>query len=132
MQFLFRFSIRQRKNKPMTNSTVDSTEMFLYLTTIGRKSGNPHRIEIWFTQHEGRHYILSGGREKSQWVKNILVNPSVRFSIGKRDDNNADICERETSARVIVDSAESDLAAAVRAKMQAKYAWSDGLIVEVI
>lgn len=115
----------------MTDPTVDPTATYLYLTTIGRKSGNPHRIEIWFTEHNGRHYMLSGGGEESHWVKNIRANASVRFSVGNREDNSAEISERETTARVVVDSAEPDLATAVRAKMQAKYAWSGGLIVEV-
>ena len=29
-----------------------------HLTTIGRVSGKPHRIEIWFAHHEGTLYLL--------------------------------------------------------------------------
>ncbi len=25
---------------------------YLYLTTTGRRSGNPHEIEIWFVAHD--------------------------------------------------------------------------------
>ena len=38
---------------------------YCYVTTTGRRSGNPHTIEIWFALHEGRVYLLSGGAEVS-------------------------------------------------------------------
>jgi deazaflavin-dependent oxidoreductase (nitroreductase family) len=49
-----------------------------YLTTTGRVSGNPHEIEIWFAARNGKIYILSGGRDRSDWVKNIAKTPTVR------------------------------------------------------
>ena len=30
---------------------------FLYLTTTGRRSGQPREIEIWFTSRDGRYYL---------------------------------------------------------------------------
>ncbi len=117
--------------EPSVDPSVDPTATYLYMTTIGRKTGNPHRIEIWFTEHDGRHYMLSGGGEDAHWVKNILANASVRFSVGKRDDNNAEVPERAAIARPIDDSAEPELAAAVRAKMQAKYDWRGGMVIQV-
>lgn len=54
---------------------------FCYLTTTGRVSGRPHTIEIWFALHEHTLYILSGGRDKSDWVKNILHNSAVQVKI---------------------------------------------------
>src|SRR4051794_6161367 len=50
-----------------------------YLTTNGRVSGKPHEIEIWFATHGGMVYILSGGRDRSDWVKNIAKDPAVRI-----------------------------------------------------
>jgi deazaflavin-dependent oxidoreductase (nitroreductase family) len=50
-----------------------------YLTTTGRVSGNPHEIEIWFAAHDNTVYILSGGRDRSDWVKNIAKTPAVRI-----------------------------------------------------
>lgn len=41
-----------------------STEEFAYLTTIGRSSGKPHRIQIWFAVDNGRVYLMSGGRDR--------------------------------------------------------------------
>lgn len=106
-------------------------ETFLYLTTRGRKTGNPHRIEIWYVEEGGRFYMVSEHRDNAHWVKNALHTPEVRFSVGTRADNGLTVPERTATARVVDDAAEPVLAAAVRAKMQAKYDWSDGLIVEV-
>ncbi len=55
---------------------------FGYLTTTGRNSGEPHRIEIWFAQENNRVYLLSGGRDRSDWVRNLLANPVVTFELG--------------------------------------------------
>jgi deazaflavin-dependent oxidoreductase (nitroreductase family) len=57
-------------------------EPFLYLTTIGRRTGRPHRIEIWFAAHDGRLYLLSGGRERADWVRNLQATPRVTVELG--------------------------------------------------
>lgn len=58
-------------------------EDYCYLTTTGRLSGKPHEIEIWFGLRSSTLYLLSGGGEGSDWVKNLLKNPSVRVRIAK-------------------------------------------------
>jgi len=55
---------------------------FCYLTTVGRTSGRPHRIEIWFALREGTVYLLSGGGARSDWVKNLVAHPEVDLEIG--------------------------------------------------
>jgi deazaflavin-dependent oxidoreductase (nitroreductase family) len=62
-------------------------EDFCYLTTIGRVTGNPHKIEIWFGTGDNRIYLLSGGGTKSDWVKNLLKNPNVNVRIAKQHFN---------------------------------------------
>ncbi len=57
---------------------------YCYLTTTGRVTGKPHEIEIWFAARDDTLYILSGGRDRSDWVKNIRAEPSVRVRIGRR------------------------------------------------
>lgn len=99
---------------------------FLYLTTIGRRTGQPRQIEIWFVEHDGAYYLVSEGREASNWVQNIRANPTVEFSIGSRDAPAI-----RGKGRAIDNDAEPALAEAVSAKMDAKYEWSDGLIVEL-
>jgi deazaflavin-dependent oxidoreductase (nitroreductase family) len=106
-------------------------EHFLYLTTTGNKSGLPRSIEIWFVEHAGRHYIVSERREASGWVKNIRADPRVRFSVGAREAPEAGLAAAAGRGRVVDDAAEPELARDVRALMDAKYGWSDGLVVEL-
>jgi deazaflavin-dependent oxidoreductase (nitroreductase family) len=56
-------------------------ELFLYLTTTGRRSGRPHRIEIWFAARQGKVYLLSGGRDRSDWVRNLQTNGRVSVEL---------------------------------------------------
>lgn len=69
------------------NTDLDglSQEAFCYLTTTGRLSGTPHTIEIWFALRDSTLYLLSGGRDRSDWVKNLLADPDVQVRIGDRD-----------------------------------------------
>ena len=66
-----------------TNSLL-AREEYCYLTTTGRVSGRPHEIEIWFGLQTGTLYLLSGGGDQSDWVKNLLKNPSVTVRIAKQ------------------------------------------------
>jgi deazaflavin-dependent oxidoreductase (nitroreductase family) len=75
---------------------------YAYLTTTGRRTGRPHRIEIWFALHEGVVYLLSGGRDRSDWVRNVMASPEVILEIGDRT--------RATIARVLEPGASDALA----------------------
>jgi deazaflavin-dependent oxidoreductase (nitroreductase family) len=59
-----------------------ASEQYCYLTTRGRRSGNPHTIEIWFGLAGDTLYMLSGGRDRSDWVRNLKRNPGVSVRIG--------------------------------------------------
>jgi deazaflavin-dependent oxidoreductase (nitroreductase family) len=106
-------------------------EQFLYLTTRGRKTGEPRRIEIWFVEHKGRHYIVSERREESHWVKNLQHDPAVTFSVGTRGEPGAAVPPSRAAGRVVREEEEPALVREVRALMDAKYRWSDGLVVEI-
>ena len=56
-----------------------------YLTTVGRVSGRPREIEIWFSVHRDRVYFLSGGRDRSDWVKNLRREPRVTLRIADEE-----------------------------------------------
>ena len=56
-------------------------EDYCYLTTTGRVTGNPHRIEIWFGARGNSIYLLSGNGPGSDWVKNMLKTPQVTVRI---------------------------------------------------
>ncbi len=104
---------------------------FLYLVTRGRKSGLPRRIEIWFVQVEERYYIVAENRERAQWVQNLVAHDVVELSVGTRENESAGVPRTRAHARIVDPAQEPELAAKVRALMDAKYDWSDGLIVEL-
>ncbi|MCB9109625.1 MAG: nitroreductase family deazaflavin-dependent oxidoreductase [Anaerolineales bacterium] len=67
-------------SQPVDLSRFEKVE-YCYLTTRGRKTGNPHEIEIWFVIHEGSLYLMSGGMDGSDWVKNLLKEPHVTVCV---------------------------------------------------
>ena len=79
-----------------------TNEDYCYLTTIGRVTGNPHEIEIWFGLNDTTLYLMSGGMDKSDWVKNLLKNPAVTVRIKQHTFN--------ATARIVKDEKEEMLA----------------------
>lgn len=63
----------------MTDLASLAAEEYCYLTTTGRVTGRPHEIEIWFALvPESRTlYMLSGGGDRADWVKNLRHDPRV-------------------------------------------------------
>lgn len=102
-----------------------NTQTFLYIITIGWKSGQPHEIEIWYVEHNDRYYIVAEHRERTHWVQNIQRNTAIQVRLGK------DGTWHPAQARLISPDKESDLATEVLRLMDAKYNWSDGLIAEI-
>ena len=50
------------------------------ITTTGRKTGKPHRIEIWFHNLDGRLYI-TGSPGRRDWYANLLAQPRFLFHL---------------------------------------------------
>ena len=50
------------------------------ITTIGRKSGRPRRIETWYYRSRGR-YFLSGSPGTRDWQANLIANPRMKFHL---------------------------------------------------
>jgi len=73
---------------------------FCYLTTRGRVSGRPHEIEIWFALEGRTLYLLSGGGERSDWVRNLRAEPAIKVRL--RDKT------YDATARVVEDGDESE------------------------
>ena len=92
----------------------------LYLTTTGRRSGSPREIEIWFTQHAGRYYVVAEHGERAHWVQNVRAEPDVMVRVGGT---------RFAARARVIDT--GDLARTVRRLSEAKYGWGDGLVVEL-
>jgi deazaflavin-dependent oxidoreductase (nitroreductase family) len=88
------------------------------VSTTGRTTGRPHRIEIWFALSPGTHtiFMLSGGRERADWVRNLVASPRCTVEIGD---------ERFIGyGRVIEGTAEDETA---RTLVHDKYAHGDDL-----
>ena len=64
----------------LTNEQIDAR--VLYLETIGRVTGRSHEIEIWFAADGGTIWLLSGGGDRADWVRNTRQNPAVRVRVG--------------------------------------------------
>lgn len=109
----------------VTHTGGNARETFLYLTTRGRKTGLPRTIEIWFVEHAGCYYVVAERREQAQWVQNIARESAVSFRIGAREDPAP---SAPATARIV---RERQLIAEAALRMDEKYAWSDGLVVEI-
>ena len=95
---------------------------FLYLTTIGRISGLPREIEIWFVEAEGKYYILAEFTH-SHWVQNIAKNPSVRVRVGD--------LKFEATARALDQVKDAAAWKMAQQLEREKYGWGEGLPVEI-
>ena len=84
---------------------------FCYLTTRGRRTGRPHTIEIWFVAVGSTAYLMAGGRDRSDWVRNLMAGPAVTLRVG--EDSWA------AQGRVVEDGTGEDTEA--RRLMLAKY-----------
>jgi deazaflavin-dependent oxidoreductase (nitroreductase family) len=71
------------------------------LTTIGRTSGKPRTVTIWFALGEDVVY-LTGSKDVPQWCRNLRVNGDVVLEIGgRRMKGRARVVEDEDQARDI-------------------------------
>ena len=96
-------------------------ERVLYVTTVGRRSGLPRTIEIWFVVYQQGVYILAEHGDKAQWVRNIQVNPTVSIRIKQH--------RYRARGRVLDAVRDRHEWQAVAALAQRKYGWGDGLPV---
>ncbi len=69
------------------------------LTTVGARSGRPHRIEIWFLHLDDRTFI-TGTSGLRGWYANVLANPAVTIHL--KESIRADL---PATARPVLDPA---------------------------
>ena len=70
------------------------------ITTKGRKTGQPRRMEIWFANVDGRIYI-TGLPGRRGWYANVASNPEFTFHL--KQSIKADLTAR---SRPVVDEKE--------------------------
>ncbi|MYA01648.1 MAG: DUF385 domain-containing protein [Chloroflexi bacterium] len=77
-----------------------ANDLVIDITTIGRNSGEPKRLEIWFHNVDDRYYITGRPGPRS-WYANVLANPAITFHF--KESTEADL---EGTARAVTDAAE--------------------------
>ncbi|HEY7565603.1 MAG TPA: nitroreductase/quinone reductase family protein [Acidimicrobiia bacterium] len=51
------------------------------ITTIGRKTGRPHRIEIFFHNFDGEYYLAGRPGFKRDWLANLSDHPQFTLHL---------------------------------------------------
>jgi deazaflavin-dependent oxidoreductase (nitroreductase family) len=82
------------------------------VTTIGRRSGQPHEIEIWFGVIDDTMYLISGNGPTADWYRNALNDSQVSVRLAGQT--------HEGVARAVTDADERRR---VGDLMGAKYPW---------
>ena len=79
-----------------TSDELDRLAAFqtIDITTYGRRSGLPRRIEIWWFRVEGR-FIITGTPGRRDWIANLMHDPRMIVHV-----NGDDI---ETTATPVLD-----------------------------
>jgi deazaflavin-dependent oxidoreductase (nitroreductase family) len=68
--------------KPSTEDLA--RHLTIDLTTIGRRTGKPSRIEIWWF-HIGGRFVITGTPGARDWYANVLANPEVTVHVDGLD-----------------------------------------------
>jgi deazaflavin-dependent oxidoreductase (nitroreductase family) len=77
-----------------------TSDRLIDITTIGRKSGDSHRIEIWFHNLDDGIYITGRPGPRS-WYANLLAQPD--FTLHVKESATADLA---ASATAVTDEAK--------------------------
>jgi deazaflavin-dependent oxidoreductase (nitroreductase family) len=112
------------RTNPSSSSKDNSfdREQYLYLTTRGRKSGQPREIEIWFTHREECFYLIAE-YPSSQWLQNLCADAEVQVRVVANSF--------AAHARLISAEAEPELHRTVADLSREKYGWGEGTVVEL-
>ena len=65
--------------EPETRRLLDQVET-VEITTRGRTSGKPRRIEIWMYAIDGR-YVITGTPGPRDWYANVLAHPYLTLHL---------------------------------------------------
>ncbi len=77
-----------------------ANDRLIDITTTGRKSGDSHRIEIWFHNRDDGIYITGRPGPRS-WYANLLAEPD--FTLHVKESATADLA---ASATAVTDKAK--------------------------
>lgn len=52
--------------------------------TVGRRSGRPRMVRLWFAAVGDRVFLLAQRRDQANWVRNLRAQPNIQLSIRDR------------------------------------------------
>jgi deazaflavin-dependent oxidoreductase (nitroreductase family) len=84
-------------------ATALAQDRVIDITTTGRKSGQPRRIEIWFHRVDGRYFITGTPGRPRDWYANLVAHPAFTFHL--KESATADL---PATARAVTDPAERE------------------------
>jgi deazaflavin-dependent oxidoreductase (nitroreductase family) len=84
-------------------ATALAQDRVIDITTIGRKTSEPRRIEIWYHRVDGKYYITGTPGRPRDWYANLVANPGFTFHL--KETATADL---PASARPITEAAERE------------------------
>lgn len=82
------------------------------VVTVGRRTGRPHEVEMWFGVLGSTIYLVSGNGPTADWYRNLLAHPTVTVWLAGE--------EYLGTARDVVDPGERRRCGDL---MGAKYVW---------
>ncbi|GAA2581477.1 hypothetical protein GCM10010435_68650 [Winogradskya consettensis] len=82
-------------------ATALAQDRVIDITTTGRRTGSPSRIEIWFHRVDGRYYITGTPGRPRDWYANLVANPAFTFHL--KVSATADL---SATARAVTDQGE--------------------------
>src|SRR5580698_948608 len=80
-----------------------ASDRVIDITTTGRQTGQPRRIEIWFHRLDGKYYITGTPGRPRSWYANLLSHPGFTFHL--KESATADL---PATARPVTDPAERE------------------------
>jgi deazaflavin-dependent oxidoreductase (nitroreductase family) len=80
-----------------------ASDRVIDITTTGRQSGQPRRIEIWYHRIAGRYYITGTPGRPRSWYANLVAHPAFTFHL--KESAAADLA---ATARPVTDPAERE------------------------
>ncbi|HEY3877844.1 MAG TPA: nitroreductase/quinone reductase family protein [Trebonia sp.] len=80
-----------------------ASDRVIDITTTGRQTGEPRRIEIWFHRVDGRFYITGTPGRPRSWYANLVAHPAFTFHL--KESAKADL---PAVARPVTEPAERE------------------------
>lgn len=71
---------------PLTPDDIDrlAARQTIHITTTGRQSGRPRRIEIWWFRVDER-FVITGTPGRRDWLANLKADPAMTVHVDGLD-----------------------------------------------